>query len=79
MREGPMLEGVAEAAYRGQARREAGGVPLHHLWEGVLLPELPDDAYIHLPQVEARGDRANSVFLVTTREVLARRAAELTH
>lgn len=72
-----MLEGLLEAAHRGQARREAGGVPLHDLREGVLLSELPDDAHIHLPQVEAGRDGANSVFLVTTREELARRAAEL--
>jgi hypothetical protein len=71
MREGSVLKGLAEAAYRGQARREAGGVPLYDLRAGVLLEEFADDPHLHLPQVEARGDRANSVFLVTTRTELA--------
>lgn len=72
-----MLEGLAQAAYRGQARGEAGGVPLHNMRASLLLTEFPDDAYLHLPQVEARGNGANSVFLVTTRTELARRAAAI--
>ncbi|CAH0398155.1 unnamed protein product [Chilo suppressalis] len=77
MRESSVLKGVTEAAYRGQTRREAGGVPLHYLRAGVLLEELADDAYIHLPQVEARRDGPNPVFLVTTWTELARPSAEL--
>lgn len=51
---------------------------MHHLREGILLEELADDPYIHLPQVKAGGDRANrAVFLVTTRTELARPAAVL--
>lgn len=51
---------------------------MHHMREGILLEELPDDPYIHLPQVKAGGDRAHwAVFLVTTRTELARRAAVL--
>lgn len=77
LRQGSVLEGVAEAAYRGQTCREAGGVQVHDMRARVLLPELPDDAHIHLPQVAARGERTNPVFLVTTRAELARRAAVL--
>lgn len=77
MREGSVLEGVAEAAYRRQARREAGGVSVHDMRKGILFEELPDDAHIHLPQVEAGGDGSDPVFLVTTGAELARRAAVL--
>lgn len=72
-----MLEGVPQAAHCRQARRAAGGVQVHDLRAGLLLTELPDDAHIHLPQVPAGGDRPDSVFLVTTRTELARRAAVL--
>lgn len=71
MREGTVLESVSEAARRRQARREAGGVPVHDMRKGILFEELPDDAHIHLPQNEARGDGSNPVFLVTTRAELA--------
>lgn len=78
MREGIVLKGVPEAAFRRQTLWEARGVPMHHLREGILLEELADDPYIHLPQVKAGGDRANrAVFLVTTRTELARPAAVL--
>lgn len=48
---------------------------MHDMREGVLLEKLPDDPHLHLPQIQARGDRANPVFSVTTRTDLARRAA----
>lgn len=72
-----MLKGVAEAAYRGQARRAAGGVQVHDLRARLLLAQLPDDAHIHLPQVEAGGHGSHTIFLVTTRAELVRRAAAL--
>lgn len=50
---------------------------MQHMREGLLLEELPDDAHLHLPQVEAGGNRTNAVFLVTTGTELARRAAVL--
>lgn len=71
MREGTVLESLAEAAHRRQARREAGGVQMHDMRKGILFEELPDDAHIHLPQNEARGVGSNPVFLVTTRAELA--------
>ncbi|CAG9561607.1 unnamed protein product [Danaus chrysippus] len=39
---------------------------MHRLRASVLLEELPHDPHIHLPQVQARGDGSNPVFLVTT-------------
>lgn len=50
---------------------------MYRMRESVLLEKLPDDAHIHLPQVAARGDGSNPVFLVTTRTELARHAAAL--
>lgn len=74
MREGTMFKGVIEAAHSWQACREAGRVQMHNMWESVLFEELVDDPYIHLPQVEA-GGRSDTIFLVTTRTEMARRAA----
>lgn len=50
---------------------------MHDMREGILLKKFPDDPHIHLPQIQARGNGSNPVFLVTTRTELARRAAVL--
>lgn len=50
---------------------------MHDMRKGILFEKLADDPHIHLPQVEARGNGSNPVFLVTTRAELARRAAVL--
>lgn len=78
MPEGSVLEGVAEAAHRRQARRTPAGVSVHDMRKGILFEKLADDAHIYLPQVEAGGDGSNrTVFLVTTGAELVRRAAGL--
>lgn len=74
MRESVVLEGVAEEAYRRQARGAPGGIQVHDMREGLLFPELANDPHLHVPQVEARRDGHYPVFLVTTGAVLARAA-----
>lgn len=76
MRESIVLKGVFEATYRRQARGETRRVQMHYLRKSLLLEELSNDPYIHLPQIQAGGNGSNPVFLVTTWTELARRAAE---
>lgn len=57
LRQGVVLEGVAEASHSGQARRATGGIPVCDLRTRLLLEEFANDAHLHVPQVAAGGHR----------------------
>lgn len=65
VRQSAVLESLAEAPHRRQARGAPGGVPLHHLRARLLLAQLADDAHLHVPQVATgrAGHQGHQVLL----------------
>lgn len=65
VRQSAVLESVAEASHRRQARRTPGGVPLHHLRAGLLFAQLTHDAHLHVSQIATgrAGHQGHKVLL----------------